>query len=92
MKKIIGRLERVKKFGILGDLEIVVGEEKLYKRTKCEEIPKNIKYLVGQKILVEYEETTTPLTDWLADKIFFACFKIPRHYNQIKKIKRIANA
>ena len=89
MKNKIGRLERVKKFGIFGDLEIVVEGEKLYKRTPCEEIPKDIKYLVGRRILVEYEETTTFITDWIADKIFFACFKIPRHYNQIKKIKQI---
>lgn len=89
MEKKTGKLENVKKVGILRDLEIMVNGQKFYERIKCEEIPKNIKYLVGRKILVEYEETTTMLTDWIEDRILLACFKIPRHYNQIRAIKLV---
>ncbi len=88
-KEIIGKLERVKRFGIFRDLEIIVNGQKFYKRTPSKEIPKNIRYQLGKKELIGYEETTTITTEWIADKLFFACFKIPRHYNQIKEVRLI---
>lgn len=91
MEKKIGKLEKVKRFGILRDLEIIVDGQKFYERIKCEGIPKDIKNKIGKIVIVQYEEITTPFSDWIIDMILFNIgnFKPSRCYNQIKMVMSI---
>jgi len=88
MIKKIGKLEAVKRIGLIfQDLEIKVSGTKFYNRIKCSKIPKDIKERIGKEVIVSYEERITPLNDWMADRVIFLSFGIPRHYNQILKIE-----
>ncbi len=88
MEKKIGVLQSARrKFGAFRDLEVVVNEEKFFRRITCTEIPKDIANYIGKWVEIGYEKTTTCVSDWICDRIFFGCFGIPRHYNQIKSIK-----
>jgi len=90
MIKKIGKLEAVKRIGLIfRDLEIKVNGTKFYNRIKYSKIPKDIKKQIGKEIIVSYEERITPLTDWMADRVIFLSFGIPRHYNQISEIEVI---
>lgn len=96
-KKFTGKLEKITRLvGAAGDLQIIVDGKIFYKRTWRGEDKKlrkayrrRLKRLKGEEITVSYQEINLPVSDYLAEKLFWKMCgskKIPKRHNDVMSI------
>ncbi len=88
--KFSGILKEVKRLpGIMTNLEILVEDQKFYRRIIEGPTKKELHKYVGKEVEIEYHLEKTKGSDYWLAKIFLIELNMPKEYNQITGIREL---